>query len=222
MKAIRGFSDFGFSYVYVVFEDGTDIYWARSRVLEYLSKIQPRLARGGPDRAGARRDRRRLGLPVRARRIAPARCGPEELRSLQDWTVRYALQAVPGVSEVASIGGFVRQYQITVDPNKLAAYDLPLEEVVDGRPQEQQRGGRATDRVERARVHGARARLRPHARRLRDRSSLKVDAGRRAGPVARRRPRRARPRDPPRRCRPRRHAARRSAASSSCATARTR
>ncbi len=129
VKAIRDFSDFGFSYVYVVFQDGTDIYWARSRVLEYLSKIQPRLPEGvqtelGPDATGVGW----IFQYVLADRTGTR--GPEELRSLQDWTVRYAVQSVPGVAEVASIGGFVRQYQITVDPNKLAAYNVPLDEVV--------------------------------------------------------------------------------------------
>jgi Cu(I)/Ag(I) efflux system membrane protein CusA/SilA len=129
VKAIRGFSDFGYSYVYVVFEDGTDIYWARSRVLEYLSKIQPRLPEGvqtelGPDATG-------VGWVFQYALVdRSGQLGPEQLRSLQDWTIRYAIQAVPGVSEVASLGGFVRQYQITVDPNKLASHNLPLEEVV--------------------------------------------------------------------------------------------
>jgi copper/silver efflux system protein len=129
VKAIRGFSDFGYSYVYVVFEDGTDIYWARSRVLEYLSKIQPRLPEGvqtelGPDATG-------VGWVFQYALVDhTGALGPEQLRSLQDWTIRYAIQAVPGVSEVASLGGFVRQYQITVDPNKLAAYNIPLEEAV--------------------------------------------------------------------------------------------
>ncbi|MBP1636480.1 MAG: heavy metal efflux pump, CzcA family [Acidobacteria bacterium] len=142
VKAIRGFSDFGFSYVYVVFEDGTDIYWARSRVLEYLSKIQPRLPEGvrtelGPDATGVGWVFQYVLVDRTGRR------GPEELRSLQDWTVRYALQSVPGVSEVASIGGFVRQYQITVDPNKLAAYHLPLEAVISAvRQSNDEVGGR--------------------------------------------------------------------------------
>jgi copper/silver efflux system protein len=142
VKAIRGFSDFGYSYVYVVFEDGTDIYWARSRVLEYLSKIQARLPQGvqtelGPDATG-------VGWVFQYALLdRTGTLGPEQLRSLQDWTVRYALQAVPGVSEVASLGGFVRQYQITVDPNKLAAFNLPLEQVTDAvRKSNNEVGGR--------------------------------------------------------------------------------
>jgi Cu(I)/Ag(I) efflux system membrane protein CusA/SilA len=129
VKAVRGFSDFGFSYIYVIFEDGTDIYWARSRVLEYLSKIQTGLPEGvktelGPDATG-------VGWIFQYVLVDRTHTlGPEELRSVQDWTVRYALQAVPGVSEVASIGGFVKQYQITVDPNKLAALDVPLDRVI--------------------------------------------------------------------------------------------
>ncbi len=129
VKAVRGFSDFGFSYIYVIFEDGTDIYWARSRVLEYLSKIQTGLPEGvktelGPDATG-------VGWIFQYVLVDRTNTlGPEELRSVQDWTVRYALQAVPGVSEVASIGGFVKQYQITVDPNKLAALDVPLDRVI--------------------------------------------------------------------------------------------
>jgi Cu(I)/Ag(I) efflux system membrane protein CusA/SilA len=129
VKAIRGYSDFGFSYVYVIFKDGTDIYWARSRVVEYLSKIEARLPEGvqtelGPDATG-------VGWIFQyALRDRSGKLSLDELRSYQDWTLRYALQAVPGVSEVASIGGFVKQYQITVDPNRLLAYNLPLDEVV--------------------------------------------------------------------------------------------
>ncbi|MBZ5587944.1 MAG: CusA/CzcA family heavy metal efflux RND transporter [Acidobacteriia bacterium] len=129
VKAIRGWSDFGFSYVYVIFQDGTDLYWARSRVLEYLSKIQQRLPQGvrtelGPDATG-------VGWVFQYALVD--RSGThslDELRSYQDWTLRYAIQSLPGVAEVASIGGFVKQYQITVDPNRLAAYRLPLDEVV--------------------------------------------------------------------------------------------
>ncbi|MBP7149137.1 MAG: efflux RND transporter permease subunit [Acidobacteria bacterium] len=129
VKAIRGFSDFGFSYVYVIFQDGTDLYWARSRVLEYMSKIQGQLPEGvrtelGPDATG-------VGWIFQYALVdRSGKHSLDELRSYQDWTVRYALQAVPGVAEVASIGGFVKQYQVTVDPNRLAAYGIPLERVV--------------------------------------------------------------------------------------------
>jgi len=142
IKAIRGFSDFGFSYVYVIFQDGTDIYWARSRVLEYLSKIQARLPDGvqtelGPDATG-------VGWVFQYALVD--RSGThslDQLRSYQDWTLRYAIQAVPGVAEVASIGGFVKQYQVTVDPNRLAAYKLPLDVVIDAiRKSNNEVGGR--------------------------------------------------------------------------------
>ena len=129
VKAVRGFTDFGFSYVYVIFEDGTDLYWARSRVLEYLSKIQARLPEGvetelGPDATG-------VGWVFQYALVdRSGKHSLDELRSYQDWTLRYALQALPGVAEVAAIGGFVKQVQITVDPNRLAGYGIPLPEVV--------------------------------------------------------------------------------------------
>jgi Cu(I)/Ag(I) efflux system membrane protein CusA/SilA len=129
VKAVRGYSDFGFSYVYVIFQDGTDLYWARSRVLEYLSKIQSRMPEGvqtelGPDATG-------VGWIYQYALVDRSnKHSLEDLRSFQDWTLRYALQSVPGVAEVAAIGGFVKQYQVTVDPNRLAAYGLPLDEVV--------------------------------------------------------------------------------------------
>jgi Cu(I)/Ag(I) efflux system membrane protein CusA/SilA len=129
VKAIRGFSDFGYSYVYVVFDEGTDLYWARSRVLEYLSKTQSSLPQGvktelGPDATG-------VGWVFQYALVDKSgKHSLADLRSLQDWTIRYQLQAVPGVAEVASLGGFVRQYQITVDPNKLAAYKIPLMQVM--------------------------------------------------------------------------------------------
>jgi Cu(I)/Ag(I) efflux system membrane protein CusA/SilA len=128
VKTIRGFSDFGFSYVYVIFEDGTDIYWARSRVVEYLSKIQPLLPQGvkteiGPDATG-------VGWVFQYALVdSSGRHTLADLRTFQDWTLRYRLQAVPGVAEVASFGGFVQQYQITVDPNRLRAYGLSIMEV---------------------------------------------------------------------------------------------
>ncbi|MEO6260330.1 MAG: CusA/CzcA family heavy metal efflux RND transporter [Thermoanaerobaculia bacterium] len=130
VKAIRGFSDFGYSYVYVIFEEGTDIYWARSRVLEYLSKVQSSLPEGvktelGPDATGVGWVYQYALVDTTGQRSLA------DLRSIQDWHLRYELQAVPGVAEVASLGGFVRQYQITVDPNKLAAYGIPLMQLTD-------------------------------------------------------------------------------------------
>jgi Cu(I)/Ag(I) efflux system membrane protein CusA/SilA len=130
VKAIRGFSDFGYSYVYVIFQDGTDIYWARSRVVEYLSKIQPRLPSGvktelGPDATG-------VGWVFQYALVDPSgRNTLSDLRAFQDWSLRYRLQSVPGVAEVATFGGFVQQYQITVDPNRLKAYGLSIMEVSD-------------------------------------------------------------------------------------------
>lgn len=130
VKAVRGYSDFGFSYVYVIFQDGTDLYWARSRVLEYLSKIQSRLPDGvqtelGPDATG-------VGWVYQYALVDHSgKHSLDELRSYQDWTLRYALQSVPGVAEVAALGGYVKQYQITVDPNRLATYGLPLDQVVE-------------------------------------------------------------------------------------------
>ncbi len=142
VKAIRGFSDFGFSYVYVIFQDGTDIYWARSRVLEYLSKIQSRLPTGvqtelGPDATG-------VGWVYQYALVdRSGKHSLDEIRSYQDWTLRYALQSVPGVAEVAGIGGFQRQYQVTVDPNRLAAYQIPLMTVVEAiRASNNEVGGR--------------------------------------------------------------------------------
>lgn len=142
VKAVRGYSDFGFSYVYVIFQDGTDLYWARSRVLEYLSKIQSRLPDGvqtelGPDATG-------VGWVFQYALVDKSgRHSLDELRSYQDWTLRYALQSVPGVAEVASVGGFVKQYQVTVDPNRLAAYGLPLTDVVEAvRKSNNEVGGR--------------------------------------------------------------------------------
>jgi len=129
VKAIRGFSDFGFSYVYVIFQDGTDLYWARSRVNEYLSKLQGNLPAGakmelGPDATG-------VGwVYMYALRDESGRHDLAALRTYQDWYLRYALQSVPGVSEVAGIGGFQKQYQVTVDPNRLQAYKLSLMEVM--------------------------------------------------------------------------------------------
>jgi len=142
VKAIRGFSDFGFSYVYVIFKDGTDLYWARSRTLEYLSKITSRLPEGvrtelGPDATG-------VGWVFQYALVDPTgQHNLQELRSFQDWYLRYYLQSVPGVAEVASIGGFVKQYQVTVDPTRLLAYNIPLTKVIEAiRQGNQEAGGR--------------------------------------------------------------------------------
>ena len=127
-KVVRGYSFFGYSFVYIIFEDGTDLYWARSRVLEYLNFVAGRLPPGvtpslGPDATG-------VGWVYEY--VLKDTLGThdlQQLRSLQDWYLRYELVSVPGVSEVASIGGFVKQYQVEVDPNKLLAYDLSIEKV---------------------------------------------------------------------------------------------
>ena len=127
-KVVRGYSFFGLSFVYVLFEDGTDIYWARSRVLEYLNFVTDRLPQGvtpklGPDATG-------VGWVYEyVLEDTTGRHDLAELRSIQDWYLRYELTSVPGVSEVASIGGFVKQYQVTVDPNRLLAYGMPLQKV---------------------------------------------------------------------------------------------
>ena len=130
VKAVRGFSDFGFSYVYIVFEEGTDIYWARSRTLEYLSSVLPRLPQGvrtelGPDATG-------VGWVFQYALVdTTGRMGLDELRTYQDWYLRYYLKSVPGVAEVAPLGGFVRQYQVQVDPNRLRAFNIPIGKVLD-------------------------------------------------------------------------------------------
>jgi len=130
VKDIRGFSDFGYSYVYIIFEDGTDIYWARSRTLEYLSNILPRLPEGV--NVELARDETAVGWVYEYALVdKTGQNNLAQLRSFQDWHMRYALQAVPGVAEVAPLGGFVKQYQVNVDPNALLAYDIPIERVVE-------------------------------------------------------------------------------------------
>ncbi|MFH1734194.1 MAG: CusA/CzcA family heavy metal efflux RND transporter [bacterium] len=126
VKDVRGYSFFNFGMVYLLFEDGTDIYWARSRVLEYLNQAAQRMPEGvtprlGPDATG-------LGW-VYQYVLKSNRHNLAELRSLQDWYLRYELQTVPGVAEVASIGGFVKQYQVVVDPDKLASFGIPINKV---------------------------------------------------------------------------------------------
>ena len=126
-KAVRGYSFFGYSFVYIIFEDGTDMYWARSRVLEYLNYVASRLPGGvtptlGPDATG-------VGWAFEYVIDGGDQYDLQQLRSIQDWFLRYELMSVSGVAEVASIGGYVKQYQVEVDPNKLLAYNIPLSKV---------------------------------------------------------------------------------------------
>lgn len=127
---VRGQSFFGLSFVYVIFDDGVDMYWARSRVLEYLSSALPKLPEGvtptlGPDATG-------VGWVYQyALRDVSGKHSLDELRALQDFNLRYALESVEGVAEVASVGGYEREYQISLDPNKLASYDIPLKRVIE-------------------------------------------------------------------------------------------
>jgi Cu(I)/Ag(I) efflux system membrane protein CusA/SilA len=125
-RVVRGYSFFGYSFVYIIFEDGTDLYWARSRVLEYLNYVSNRLPRGvtptlGPDATG-------VGWAFMYA-LKSQDHDLSQLRSIQDWYLKYPLTGVPGVSEVASVGGFVKQYQITVDPNKLRGYNIPISKI---------------------------------------------------------------------------------------------
>ena len=130
VKDIRGFSDFGYSYIYIIFEEGTDIYWARSRTLEYMSAVTPRLPQGV--NVELAKDATAVGWVYQYALVdSTGQNGLEQMRSYQDWHLRYALQAVPGVAEVAPLGGFVRQYQVTVDPTKLLGYNIPIGAVVD-------------------------------------------------------------------------------------------
>ncbi|MCX6624728.1 MAG: CusA/CzcA family heavy metal efflux RND transporter, partial [Acidobacteria bacterium] len=130
VKDVRGFSDFGYSYVYIIFEEGTDIYWARSRTLEYLQGVLPRLPQGvktelGPDATG-------VGWVFQYALIDTSHNHTlAELRSIQDWFLQYHLRSVPGVAEVAPVGGFVRQYQVNVDPRRLQSYGIPMMKVVE-------------------------------------------------------------------------------------------
>src|SRR6266536_2690826 len=129
VKAVRGFTDFGISYVYVIFQDGTDMYWARSRVVEYLQGIRGQLPEGtspviGPDATG-------VGWVFEYALVDESgQHSLADLRGFQDWHLRYWLASVPGVAEVASIGGFVKQYQVNIDPNKLAAFGIGIKDVV--------------------------------------------------------------------------------------------
>ncbi len=130
VKRVRGVSEYGVSYVYVIFEDRTDLYWARSRVLEYMQKLSGKLPSGvsptlGPDATG-------VGWVYQYALVDESGAHDlAQLRSLQDWYLRFQLESVPGVAEVSAVGGFVKQYQIDVDPNTLAAYRLPIKTIID-------------------------------------------------------------------------------------------
>src|SRR6185369_4867148 len=145
VQAVRGQSMFGMSFVNVIFEDGTDIYWARSRVLEYMSSVRAKLPTGvnptlGPDATG-------VGWVFEYALVDKSgKHDLQQLRSLQDWNVRYSLASVPGVAEVASVGGFVKQYQVNVDPNKLLGYGIMMDDVVRAvRASNQEVGGRVIE-----------------------------------------------------------------------------
>src|SRR6476661_2766466 len=130
VRYVRGFSMFGDSFVYVVFKDGVDLYWARSRVLEYLSAIRGRLPEGVNPQIGP--DATSVGWVFEYALVdTTGRHDLSELRSFQDWTLRYWLQGVDGVAEVASVGGFVRQYQVDLDPDRLLAYNVPIATVAE-------------------------------------------------------------------------------------------
>ena len=130
VKVVRGYSFFGLSFVYAIFEDGTDIYWARSRVMEYMQSVSAKLPSGvspvlGPDATG-------VGWAFQYVLVdKTGRHDLAELRSLQDWYVRYWVESVPGVAEAASVGGYVKQYQVDIDPNSLIGYDIPLQRVIE-------------------------------------------------------------------------------------------
>src|ERR1700682_255569 len=130
VKAVRGYSFFGDSFVYIIFGDGTDLYWARSRVLEYLNQVQARLPAAakvslGPDATG-------VGWVYEYALVdRSGRHDLAELRAIQDWFLKFELKTVANVAEVATIGGMVKQYQVVLDPDRLRAYNLPLSNVVD-------------------------------------------------------------------------------------------
>jgi Cu(I)/Ag(I) efflux system membrane protein CusA/SilA len=145
VSAVRGISDYGFSYVYVIFEEGTDIYWARSRVLEYMSKFSGKLPEGvnprlGPDATG-------VGWAFQYALVDKSgHNNLAQLRSFNDWYMRYWLESVPGVAEVATVGGYVKQYQVNVDPNKLASFNIPIQKVSEViRDSNREVGGRVVE-----------------------------------------------------------------------------
>ncbi len=186
-RVVRGFSFFGVSFVYVIFEEGTDIYWARSRVLEYLSFAARNLPRNvtptiGPDATG-------VGW-VYEYVVTAAKRSLAELRTTQDWQIRYALAKSEGVAEVASVGGFVRQYSVVVDPGRLKTFDIPLNKIKDAiRVSNLDVGGRVIELAETEFM----VRGRGYIRGIKDLEQIVLEVhGRDAGLSARRGPRRAR------------------------------
>src|SRR5512137_898479 len=130
VKAVRGFSDFGYSYVYVIFEEGTDLYWARSRTQEYLAGVLPKLPQGATTVMGP--DATALGWVYQYALVDESGTNTlAGLRSVQDWYLRYYLKSVPGVAEVAPVGGFGKQFQVNLDPNRLKAYSLSVRSVIE-------------------------------------------------------------------------------------------
>ena len=157
VKTVRGYSFFGDSFVYILFNDGTDQYWARSRVLEYLSQISSRLPKGaspslGPDATG-------VGWVYEYALVDKSgKHDLGELRALQDWFLKFELKTIPGIAEVATIGGMVKQYQVQIDPNKLRDYKLPLSKVISAiQMANQETGGAVVELAEAeymVRAHG--------------------------------------------------------------------
>jgi copper/silver efflux system protein len=145
VKSVRGFSDYGFSYVYVIFEDGVDLYWARSRVLESLNRIQSKLPSGVKTEIGP--DATSVGWVYQyALRDESGKFNSSDMRSMQDWLVKFQLQSVPGVAEVGAVGGFVKQYQIKVDPTKLQQFQVTMAQVIDAvRSSNQESGARTIE-----------------------------------------------------------------------------
>ncbi len=145
VKSVRGFSDYGFSYVYVIFEDGVDLYWARSRVLENLNRITSQIPTGVKTEIGP--DATSVGWVYQyTLQDNSGKFNAADLRSMQDWLLRFQLQSVPGVSEVASIGGFVKQYQIKIDPTKLLLYQVTMDQVLSAvKNSNQESGGRTIE-----------------------------------------------------------------------------
>lgn len=145
VKSIRGISDYGFSYIYVIFEDDTDLYWARSRVLEYLNRISAQIPKDVKTELGP--DATSIGWVYQyVLKDNSGKLNPSDLRSIQDWNLRFQLQSVPGVAEVASVGGFVKQFQIKVDPKKLELYQVTLKQVMDAiSDSNQESGGRTIE-----------------------------------------------------------------------------